>query len=561
MTEVGVKAKLKVLIVDDERFVRFTLSAILRSAGYEVADAGSSEEGLNKLKRDQFHVIVTDVMMGAIDGFMFRDGIRDFNKTIPIIFLTSLVNEDDRLMKQVMEDIHSYYLSKNAGRETILKVLAHATNIYRSEQSLARLTERIERNMELASLVQKSVLPKWTHIEKAYSYGDFWKPLGKISGDLVEWIPLSPDSCLIIFGDISGHGTHSALAMMAVQVFLKQLTNSLSVKMLRPYQIMQELNKFFSQNMGDVAYMAGLVAFFDFKKNEVYYHNAGYQDLYCFRASTGERIDLNPERKGSLPVGMLPDIKCTADDDVRMTFPDDAVFMTYSDGILDLAEDAEGEILVPQDLLEKTMSELATECAHGKHVSELATELYQSLISCGYAHQQDDIFAFAIAKPQGPEEVFAAEVKPDAVSVDLVAQDASSWTREHFGSEVLGLKVELLLEEHLLNVISHGLDDNSRRHENLAVFISKVPDQGLLSVTILDHGKPWDFTRKVKETDLDRHLDDQNAKLASHGRGMAIKRKLVSNVRYRRLADLNRNTFYVQIDADAPANEVEAAKE
>ena len=104
MTEVGVKAKLKVLIVDDERFVRFTLSAILRSAGYEVADAGSSEEGLNKLKRDQFHVIVTDVMMGAIDGFMFRDGIRDFNKTIPIIFLTSLVNEDDRLMKQVMDN-------------------------------------------------------------------------------------------------------------------------------------------------------------------------------------------------------------------------------------------------------------------------------------------------------------------------------------------------------------------------------------------------------------------------------------------------------------------------
>lgn len=545
MTEVGVKAKLKVLIVDDERFVRFTLSAILRSAGYEVADAGSSEEALNKLKGDQFHVIIADVMMGAIDGFMFRDGVRNFNKTIPIIFLTSLVNEDDRLMKQVMEDVHSYYLSKNAERETILKVLAHATSIslYRSEQTLARLTERIERNMMLASLVQKSVLPKWTHITKSYSYGDFWKPLGKISGDLVEWIPLSSDLCLIIFGDISGHGTHSALAMMAVQVFLKQLTNSLSGKMLRPCQIVQELNKFFTQNLGDVAYMAGLVAFFDFKKNEIYYHNAGYQDLYCFRSSTGERIDLNPERKGSLPIGMLPDIKCTPDDDVRMTFPDDAVFMTYSDGISDLAEDSEGELLVPQDLLEKTMSELAMECAHSMHVSELATALYQSLISCGYAHQQDDIFAFAIAKPQMTEKVFAAEVKPDAASVDTVAQDASRWTRAHFGSEILGLKIELLLEEHLLNVISHGLDDNSRRHESLAVFISKVSGLELLSVTILDHGKPWDFTRKVKETDLDRHLDEQNAKLASHGRGMAIKRKLVSNVRYRRLADLNRNTF------------------
>ena len=549
MTEVGVNAKLRVLVVDDERFIRFTLSAILRSAGYDVADASSSEEALARVKAEPFHVIITDVMMGAVDGFMFRDGVRTFNKTVPIVFLTSLVNDDDRLMKRVMEDVHSYYLSKNAPREMILKVLAHATNIYRSEQSLSRLTERIERNMELASLVQKAVLPKWVHTGSVYSYGDFWKPLGKISGDLVEWIPLSPDSCLMIFGDISGHGTHSALAMMAVQVFLKQLANGLAMKMLRPYQIVQELGKFFAQNMGDVAYMAGLVVIWDFAKNEVVYHNAGYQELYCFQSSTGERIDLNPERKGSLPIGMMPDVTCRAEDDVVASFPDDAVFMTYSDGLSDLAEDPECEQLVPQDLIEKAMSELAVESAQKKDVPELATELYQVLTSCGYSHQQDDIFAFALAKPQKRESRFVAEVKPDAVSVDEVAQRAAAWTRERFGSEELALKVELLLEEHLLNVVSHGLDDNSRRHERIVVYVSKEPEQDLVAVKVLDHGKPWDYSHKMHEQDVDEHLDAQNAKFAANGRGLAIKQKLISCVRYRRLEGLNRNTFYIPIDA------------
>lgn len=554
-------AKLRVLIVDDERFVRFTLSAILRTGGYEVVEAASTEEALERAKAESFHVIVTDVMMGAVDGFVFRDGVRAFNKTVPIVFLTALVNEDNRLMLRVMEDVHSYYLSKNAECETILQVLAHATTVYRCEQSLSRLMGRIDREMDLASLIQRSVLPMWVHVGRSYSYGTFWKPLGKISGDLIEWMPLSPDSCLLVFGDISGHGTHSALAMMAVQVFLKQFAGRFQEKRMRPHQIVQELTRFFAQNMGDIAYMAGLVAIFDFATNEVCYHNAGYQDFHCFRSSTGERIDLNPERKGSLPIGMFPDMKCRPEDDVFAVFPDDAVFFAFSDGILDLSEDQEGERTVPQELIERAMGELAIESAHRKDVPELATELYQMLVNCGYAYQQDDIFSFALAKPQKKEPMFVAEVRTDAVGVDSVAQEAAAWMRATFGSDDLAMKVELLLGEHLMNVVSHGLDDNNRRHERLVVFVSKEPGMDLLAVKVLDHGRPWNSAYRVDEKSLNEQLDRQNENLAPHGRGIAIKRKLISDVKYRRLEGLNRSTFYIPLErGDRPAHSEREAK-
>ena len=555
------RARLKILVVDDERLIRFMMSSILRSAGYEVVEASSATEAVGKLTSESFCAVVTDVLMGDVDGFMLRDAIRERNKAIPVVFLTSLVNENDGLMKRVMEDFRSYYLSKNATRETILQCVAYVTNAYQIEQDAQRQKVRLEKDMALASLVQRTVLPAWVHVEKGYRYGDFWRPFGKISGDLVEWVPLTPDSCLFVFGDISGHGTHSALAMMAVQVFLKQLTNELNGRRPHPHRVLTELNTFFSSNLANVTYMSCLVAYWDFAKNELVYCNAGHNDIACYRTSTGERIDLNPQKKGGVPVGLLPGTTYTTDDVVRVTFPDDAMFVVYSDGITDLTNDAKGDHFLPEELADQVLSVLAMECGVERDVTEIPTEFYLALKNLGYSYRRDDILAFAIAKTCDRDTVFAQDVRTDATGVEAVAQAAFAWVRDRFGSEDLAFRVELLLEEHLMNVSSHGVDAAMRHGEHAMVIIRKDGDRPQLMVRVLDPGKPWNFAENVKGRDLEAHCDAQNASYAAHGRGMAIKKKLVSEARYRRLPGMNRNIFYVPFDeaaAAAPAEGKEA---
>lgn len=543
--------RLKVLVVDDERLIRFTLSAILRSAGFDVVEAISPAEAMGHFRAQTFNAVVTDVLMGDVDGFMLRDGIRELNKSIPIVFLTSLVNENDNLTRRVMEDFHSYYLSKNAPRETILKCLAYVTNAYQIEQESSRQKIRLEKDMALAALVQRAVLPKWAHVGATYHYSGYWQPFGQISGDLVEWIPLSPTACAAVFGDISGHGTHSALAMMAVQVFLQQIAANLGDRRPRPYRLLRELNRFFAHNLSNVTYMACLVVYWDFAANEVVFHNAGYGDLKCFRASTGERIVLNPEKKGGIPVGLMPETDYRAEDDVSYHFPDDAVFFAHSDGITDLTSDEEGLRFIPIETLQESMGALAQACGRDLSVVEAACEFFQLTQELGFDKQHDDVFVCAVAKSPARPDRFMREVNPTAKDADCTAQEAADWVRATFGSDALALRVELLLNEHLINVITHGLDETSRRLDRIFVFISKDPLQNLLAVRILDRGRPWDFEKNAHNLDPDVLCDAQNAKLESHGRGMAIKKKVIVDMRYRRVAGMNRNIFYLSLDESA----------
>ena len=148
--------------------------------------------------------------------------------------------------------------------------------------------------------------------------------------------------------------------------------------------------------------------------------------------------------------------------------------------------------------------------------------------------------------------VFVRAVVPEAADVDRAAQEAAAWAAAQFGSEELGLRLELLLGEHLMNIVCHGLDETVRRHERILLFARKEPGKDLLAVKTLDRGTPWDSARRTQAAGErpDARLAAQNAALATHGRGHAMKWKLISDSRYRRLEGLNQNTLYVPLQAD-----------
>ena len=61
-------SKLSILVVDDDENIRMVLRQSLEKEGYHVSTAKSAEEALNTLQRSFFHVVITDIMMGEMNG-------------------------------------------------------------------------------------------------------------------------------------------------------------------------------------------------------------------------------------------------------------------------------------------------------------------------------------------------------------------------------------------------------------------------------------------------------------------------------------------------------------
>jgi two-component system nitrogen regulation response regulator GlnG len=79
----------KVLIIDDDDDLRYSLKRVLSGRQYEVLEAGSGEEGLVKAEKHSPHVILLDNRMGGMSGMEALQHLRGINPNAMIILMTA----------------------------------------------------------------------------------------------------------------------------------------------------------------------------------------------------------------------------------------------------------------------------------------------------------------------------------------------------------------------------------------------------------------------------------------------------------------------------------------
>ena len=102
----------KILVAEDDASTSRLLCAILRRAGYEPIPACDGQEALKEMERQQFDLMLCDVMMPRLDGYALTRLLRESGSTIPILMVTAkalpqdkyqgfLVGTDDYITKPV----------------------------------------------------------------------------------------------------------------------------------------------------------------------------------------------------------------------------------------------------------------------------------------------------------------------------------------------------------------------------------------------------------------------------------------------------------------------------
>ncbi len=104
------KTKYTIAVIDDEKSIQQTLAYALKSNNYEARFYDSGSIALELLQKNLPDLIILDIMMPGIDGITFCSLFRKENHHIPIIFLSSRVDELSRI--EALERGGDDYLTK-----------------------------------------------------------------------------------------------------------------------------------------------------------------------------------------------------------------------------------------------------------------------------------------------------------------------------------------------------------------------------------------------------------------------------------------------------------------
>jgi two-component system nitrogen regulation response regulator NtrX len=108
----------RVVVVDDERNIRRTLSMVLEGEGYEVETFESAEEFIPRLPQGRIDVLLLDVRLPGIDGIELLQKVKDEQPNLPVLMISGHASIEDAV--KAMAIGAADFMEKPLSRETVL---------------------------------------------------------------------------------------------------------------------------------------------------------------------------------------------------------------------------------------------------------------------------------------------------------------------------------------------------------------------------------------------------------------------------------------------------------
>lgn len=137
--------KKRILLADDEQITRYSLSLKLNKQGYEVVSESTGKKAIERVKNEEFSLIILDMVMPDVDGTETFEQIRKINPDVPVIMLSGKASTEKAV--EVM---------KMGAYDYITKPVGHAKEVgLRVERALEK-NQLIIQNRELVQQVKQA---------------------------------------------------------------------------------------------------------------------------------------------------------------------------------------------------------------------------------------------------------------------------------------------------------------------------------------------------------------------------------------------------------------------
>jgi len=276
----------RILVVDDEPALRWTLERILQPA-YRVEAVPGTTEALARVEAEHFHLALLDVRLKDGDGYTLCKALRERRPQMDVILITGSISEPDEKLFRSLEEGAFYFLFKPFDRRVLLALVERCLQLQRERFAKERYAQALAADLEKARLFQQSLVPHdpvagagWRIEGRLLTCdalgGDFWlaQPNAGEVGNEAEGLVLTV--C-----DVVGHGVSAAM-------YAGMLRSTLGAAWRRG----AEPERVAAQVLDDAEFLEGatcatMIYGLLGKDGRLQAFNAGHPPLFLWRAESG----------------------------------------------------------------------------------------------------------------------------------------------------------------------------------------------------------------------------------------------------------------------------------
>ena len=281
-----------ILVVDDEPDVRPLIKqgmrSYIRSREYAFQFAGDGVEALELLSSDdQVDLVVTDINMPRMDGLTLLEHLADIRPDIKTIVISAY--GDMKNIRSAMNRGAFDFITKPFDfRDFELTIKRTRAHIRQWKDALKARDELItmRSELELASEIQKSILPVAFPSHKDYDIAGDVEPAQNVSGDFLDLLFLDTISTKssgqvgLAVADVSGKGIPAALFMTHSRTILKGAAIGLGA----PGKVLGEVNARLVEDNRSFMFVSILYVVFDYETGVFTYANGGHCNPFVVHA-------------------------------------------------------------------------------------------------------------------------------------------------------------------------------------------------------------------------------------------------------------------------------------
>src|SRR5215213_4643674 len=148
------------------------------------------------------------------------------------------------------------------------------------QQEVVQERERIEQELQVARLIQQTLLPKSVPELEGYQIAAYYQPAREVGGDFYNFLELGDGRLGLVVGDVAGKGVPAALVMANTQSVLRAVAQREGIT---PGQVLAEANEVLHAYVPANMFVTCFYCVLDPESSSLSYANAGHDLPYLRR--------------------------------------------------------------------------------------------------------------------------------------------------------------------------------------------------------------------------------------------------------------------------------------